>query len=105
MSLWLKPLLPALQIGLHRFLHHQLQWYTVLNGDTAAVLVFRSITVHGAVQASNLDSHVAETCGHRLPLAGKYLPFFFAASDSEGGGFGKNNLGQLFGMLRRRQDR
>src|ERR1700688_1517683 len=53
-------LLFRLQVFLHCFLHHQLQWYTVLGGDAAAVLIFGSVAGHGTVQACDLNPHVAK---------------------------------------------
>src|SRR6266699_6738638 len=50
----------GLQVALHGFLHHRLQWYTVLGGNAAAVLVFRSVTAHGAIEAGNLDADISE---------------------------------------------
>src|SRR6185437_17022488 len=93
----------ALQIGLHRLLHDLLQWYTLIGGDAAAVLVFGRVTGNWSVHARHFDSDLAEPGTDRLPLARQDLTAFLTAADTECGGLGKNDFGQIVGIGRFRE--
>src|SRR5258708_25035985 len=84
-----------LQISLHRFLHDLLQWYTVLGGDAAAVLVFGRVALERAVQACDLNADFSVPDADCLPTAGGYLAAVFAATQAKRSGFRKNDFSQI----------
>src|SRR6267143_2223514 len=93
------------QVSLDRLAHHILQRHAMLDCNSTAVLVFRSVIGDRPIHARNLDPHFAPGRVNALPLPRQRLSPLISPPDAQRGGFGKDYLCQSCSVLRLGENR
>src|SRR5580698_5446172 len=87
------------------FIDDLLEWNVFFYGESAAVVEFRCGVLDAAIDARQLDAHVAESCGDAYMFARQDATMRRGGANAEGCRLRKNQRCKRVGVLRLAQHR